>query len=73
MVPLSVRLYVKITIQIKILFAKIEKTLFKKNLWKYSTPAITGNIWNKIDDEEDTSPPQIMEFSVSEVFFTYYI
>ena len=69
MVPFSIRLYVKISIKLQILFYKIEKTLFKKTLWKYSTPAITGNIWKKIDDQEDTSPPEIMEFSVPEVFF----
>ncbi|XP_072033446.1 LOW QUALITY PROTEIN: uncharacterized protein [Amphiura filiformis] len=60
-VPLTITLYGKVTL--KLIFKT--RTLYKKKIWQYKTPAIEGEIFNIHTKDPDKSPPQFMESTTS--------
>lgn len=56
--PVKLRLIGLVTLEVKIFFVKIKKTLFSKDLWHYTTPTIDKRLIDVSTKEEDESPPQ---------------
>jgi hypothetical protein len=56
--PVRLRLIGLVTLEVNLLFAKIKKTLFSKNIWEYSTATIRKNMIDVSTKEPDESPPQ---------------
>lgn len=56
--PIKLRLIGLVTLEVNLLFAKIKKTLYSKNLWEYSTPTIRKNMIDVSTKEKDETPPQ---------------
>jgi hypothetical protein len=56
--PVKLRLIGLVTLEVKLLFIKIKKTLFSKNIWEYSTPIIKKTMIDVSTKEQDESPPQ---------------
>jgi hypothetical protein len=58
MIPLKLKLMALVTLEINLAFVTVKKTLFKKNIWEYSTPSIRTNIFTVNTKDEDKSPPE---------------
>ncbi|XP_019616821.1 PREDICTED: uncharacterized protein LOC109464310 [Branchiostoma belcheri] len=60
LIPLQLKLKALVTLEVKIPFiGTIKKTLFKKTLWKYSTPSIKNRILDLHTWEPDNTPPEM--------------
>ncbi|WAR05127.1 hypothetical protein MAR_020496 [Mya arenaria] len=57
MIPLKLELFGLVTLDVKILFKRFKKTLFKKKLWSYAMSKISERIIDVSTREEDSSPP----------------
>ncbi|CAH1250560.1 FAT1 [Branchiostoma lanceolatum] len=59
LIPLKLKLMALVTVEVNLLVGTITETLFKADLWKYTTPKITMRILDLSTKEEDNSPPEI--------------
>ncbi|XP_053400990.1 uncharacterized protein LOC123541000 [Mercenaria mercenaria] len=56
--PVKLKLIALVTLEVKLLFVKIKKILYSKDLWHYKTPTIRKTIIDVSTKEKDESPPQ---------------
>ncbi|KAL3873866.1 hypothetical protein ACJMK2_036950, partial [Sinanodonta woodiana] len=59
LVPLRLELNALVTLEVKLLFVRVKKVLFRGQIWTYTTPEIRKNIINNIKEEQDSSPPEM--------------
>ena len=57
LIPVKLRLLGLVTLEVNLLFTRIKKTLFKKNIWEYVAPTIETKIIDKHTKDKDLSPP----------------
>lgn len=58
--PIRLALYAQVTLEVKILFVRVKKVLFQKNIWHYETPTIRKKVIDSHKQEEDKTPPKII-------------
>lgn len=67
--PLALKLDVLVTLEVKVLFVKIKKVLFKANLWYYKVPVINHRVLAIGTKEEDKTPPSFAPYKDTKVHF----
>lgn len=63
--PLTLNLAALVTLEIKLF--KVKKTLFRTNLWRYTTPTIHKRVLEIGAKEEDKSPPDFVPYEETKV------
>lgn len=64
--PLRLQLKAFAELIIPLIFKTIRVTVFEGNLWEYTAPTITQNIFTKKKRDDDPSPPDVMPLTINE-------
>lgn len=60
--PIEIRLLGLVTLEINLLFTKIKKVLFQRQIWGYKAPTIRAKMVDTLKKEVDKSAPEIDSF-----------
>ena len=58
LIPVRLRLYGLVTLEVTVFGVGFTKTLFKKKIWEYEAPKITKRMIEVSTRDEDASPPE---------------
>lgn len=61
MVPIKLKLFALVTLEVRVFGARFKKTLFKKSIWEYEAAKISKRLIDISTKEEDESPPQFID------------
>ena len=63
LIPLRIELDALVTLKVNLFVVKIQKIIFQKRIWDYTSPSITAEIFNINDAEPDKTPPTFSGYS----------
>lgn len=59
--PIRLALYAQVTLEVNLIFKKFKKVLYQRKLWYYETSSIRKKIIDSHNQEEDKTPPKIIQ------------
>lgn len=60
LIPVILVLKGLVTVEIK--FPKVKKTLYEAEIFRYTAPVIKKRLLDTVKKEEDTSPPEFLDY-----------